>query len=684
MKSPAKKILFFLSVLSLSTLATEPSAEKRGWLFNASDSLTGKILDDSEDFQIGTTIAIDIPITEGVNASLAYTYQIEPSYSGGYYSRIDRWKLKEDIRPGDIIQSLAKSQLPVFLNITHGNEIVFIRHYKDRFVAATVLPYTPIHLPLTATLARENLRPGDFVTIPTEMNVLIGAGLNVPLPTPAYITVKARGELSYLISGHFQLQIMKMADEKVKLKLIALRKKETKEMIGLDWNLSVFELPGIKDLNLAYPASFKTGTPLIDENLQNILIDSPKRGINNGINSMFEETLINLSLIQSDGKLWEIDYIFDLKNGEAAEAYNNILNSTLSFKTLSSFNHFLTDEFGVKKDDHKIIVTDLDSVEEIIQEDKNKIPSLRRIERLFKGQNDFNTSAHSWKIGAILYRSSGRTTAHEDLISYFNLENEKNNVLYLSNSKNKSHGFIFDLLKEEQYWNNFVLFNVNDQKEFNNNGLSDLGFNYSMSDRMMTIREQMQFQKALKKNLPESIYKSIPWDKMLTQYSPQKNINVNFQILFDKQIINILTALSYEQIVKSLQQYNQESKLFTQKEIIDVASLIKECLKKMENEQEESKTKIKNIIKLQRQNIFTKYGPRLIFSLLDKNQINNYVYFRINWGSKSVAPIEYLFGTNPLSELFPIFQRMQFLIDQGQFNLNYIEFDPTLMSQKNR
>jgi len=682
MKKMIQNSLFALSILSLNAFSTEPAAEKTGWLTDAQDALISKVYDEVADFKIGFTAKLfDLSIVDGVKASLAYTYQLEPSYNAGYYSRIDSWKLKEDIRPGDIIQNALKSKLPVFLNISNGNEVIFIRHYKDKLKAATAIPYTPIHLPLTASLARSNLNPGDFVAIPAEMNLIVGADVNIPLIKPGILSLNAKAGASFLVSGHFQLQIMRMEDDKVQMKIIALRKKQTSENAGIGWELNIFEIPAIKDLNIAYPASLKTGVKIIDGLLEDILIDAPKNLVNHTVNSIFEETVINLSMTQNNGTLFEIDYVFDLKNPEAAKAYNEILNSTARFKPLKLFNSFLTDKFGEQKEAYKILVTDLDSVEKIVQEDKLKDPSQKRVERLFKGQNNFNTSSHGWKLGAVFYRASESTTGHEDLITYFNLENEKNNVLYLSNSKNKSRGFIFDLLKEDEYFNNFFLFNVNEQKELKNDSLTDLGFNYSMSDRMMTEIEQVQFQMSVKKLLAEKIYLSIPWDKMITRKAYQKNININFQVLFDRRIIELMSALSYEEIVEHMQEYNQETKTFSDKEIIRVATLMRECLTKMENEKEESKDRINKIIKLQRQNIFTKYGPRLIFSLLNDEQISKYVYFRINWGSMNVQPIQHTFGTNPLSELFPIFQRMQFLIDQGHFNLKFIEFDPNLAHQ---
>lgn len=676
MKNFLRCSLLLITTFSLSAFAVDP--EKSGWLVDTKEQLKGQIKKQIANLELKTDVKIfSADITEGINASMKYTYQLEPSYKAGYYTRVDRWKLSTDLRAGDMIQKAAGSALPVYLNINSGDEIVFIRHFKNQWVAAREIPYTPYNLPLTAAHAREHMKPGDFVSIPTEMNILMGGNYGIPIVTPAYLSVNANLGASYLVSSHFQIQIMKMADERVKLKLIAMRRQGSNTGLGASWGLHVFQLPEIKDLNLKYAKKLKTGQDIVDDQVKDYIEDQ----VDSSVNGLFERDLTSLSFNKNSGKLFEIDYIFDLKDNDAALAYTELLSSTYRFKKLELFKSFLTDQFGVDKDASKILITDLDSVEKLVQEDKNKDPSQRRVERLFKGQNDFNGFGRNWKFGAILFRTSGATSNHEDLISYFNLDNERNNVLYVSNSKTKSHGFIRDLLKEEQYWNNFMLFRVNDRGNLLDNSLTDIGINYNLNDKMMTNHEQLQFQEEMKMNLPEKIFSNIPWEKMITPGFSQKNININFQLLFDRRIMNVIRDLTSSDILERLQYFNADSKLLTLNEMKELASTLDECFINVDKDEAGSREKVEKIAKIQRSRLFTKYGPRLLFSFLNDEQVSKYVYFRLYWGSTEVAPIEFIYGSNPSSELFPVFQRMQFLIDQGHFNLKIVEFDPELVQK---
>ena len=45
---------------------------------------------------------------EGVGIAANYKYVVEPSYSKGYFTRVDNWRLKTSLLPGDILQNLLK------------------------------------------------------------------------------------------------------------------------------------------------------------------------------------------------------------------------------------------------------------------------------------------------------------------------------------------------------------------------------------------------------------------------------------------------------------------------------------------------------------------------------------------------------------------------------------------------
>ncbi len=680
MKNTMLLSLLLSATLSLTAFAGDP--QKSGWMTNAKEELKGAVKKQVANLEVNVSAKIfSQDIMDGINASMKYVYQLEPSYKAGYYTRVDRWKLNAEIKAGDLIQDVAGSSLPVYLNINSGDEIVFIRHFKSQWVATREIPYTPLNLPLTAKRAKEHMKPGDFVAIPTELNIMMGASYGLPIITPAYLTASVNTGANYLVSSHFQLQIMKMADEKVKVKLIAMRRNGSSVGVGASWGIRVFELPGIKDLDLNVSDHMQTGNDKVDDVIEDVLENKPKQKIENKINGLFERDLVSLGASLNSGKLFEIDYVFDLNDEEAAAAYTELLSSTYRFKKLALFKTFLSDEFGAERDTNRILVTDLDMIEEIVQQDKDKDPSERRISRLFKGQNDFKGFGRNWKFGAAFYKVYGGSSSHEDLISYFNLDNERNNVLYISNSKNRGAGFFLNLLKKEQNWNNFILLKTDERGEVLPQGLTDIGSSYSLTDKMLTSGEQKYFQHKMLMNLPSVIYRGIPWSKIMTFNESQKNANISFQLLFDHRILGVFQGMSHQDILDKLSVFDGKENLISDKEKEELATTLEDCFISVDKGLEDSRVKVEKFMKLQRTSLFMKYGARLFFSFLNDEQISQLVYFSMNWSSTEVPTTNFTFGSNPSSELFPVFQRMQFLIDQGHFNLKMVEFDPDLVRQ---
>ena len=212
----------------------------------------------------------------------SYRYEVEPSYMDGWYSRMDKWTMNATLRPGDFIDN---EDLPISLNIDHGVDVVFVRQFKERKEAMTALPYTFARLPLKAKWARDNLQPGDFVSIPTRLNVVIGAGMSFNDGV-----FGAGVHTHYLLSGEFQVHIFRMKDDKVRVKLIALRKRGKGAGAHAGVEFKIF------------------GIGFLDKQIKKFVgLDLASVGIN-----------------KENGNLFLLDYTFDLKDEPSSKAYNQI------------------------------------------------------------------------------------------------------------------------------------------------------------------------------------------------------------------------------------------------------------------------------------------------------------------------------------------------------------------------
>jgi hypothetical protein len=138
---------------------------------------------------------LDVESFAGVGLSSKYRYEVKPSYEKDFYTRVDGWELKLKLKPGDWV---PEYDLPISLSMDNGVKINFVRQFESQREAAKAIPYTPKRLPFRAKSAIENLEPGDFVSLPAHMNIIVNAGLST---TEGIFS--AGVNTHYLMSGEF-------------------------------------------------------------------------------------------------------------------------------------------------------------------------------------------------------------------------------------------------------------------------------------------------------------------------------------------------------------------------------------------------------------------------------------------------------------------------------------------------
>ena len=87
---------------------------------------------------------LDVDLFEGVGISNAYRFEVEPSYLASFHTRVDKWEVKFDLRPGDLLKDVI--DIPIYLNIDKNFSILsFFINFKKRklffnlFISTTTL-----------------------------------------------------------------------------------------------------------------------------------------------------------------------------------------------------------------------------------------------------------------------------------------------------------------------------------------------------------------------------------------------------------------------------------------------------------------------------------------------------------------------------------------------------------------
>ncbi|MEK7357334.1 MAG: hypothetical protein AAB250_12855, partial [Bdellovibrionota bacterium] len=328
----------------------------------------------------------------GLEGGLGYTYNVQPSYQGDQYTRIDRWRPRLAIHlPG------------LFTRIEPKAEVVFLRQFPTQFDAIKALPvFDPKKIPLNTENALR-LAPGEVVMLPLELNLMFGTGASV---TAAPVAVYVQGY--YVMRGRYQIQVLRLAEKRVRLRLIAIRSEGPEGEIGARLSLDVFSV-GIFNSALQGVLGRKVGTI----------------GFSRGARAVVMA-----------------DYVFDLANAEAKNAYDRLLAADQKLSKLKLVNP-LVGEASLQKS----MISDLSEVDRIARADATKPVETRRIWSVFKGRSSGHVETEKRNLDLLRLFTLRRSTSvsQDNHIVFVDSDNDELNFFAPSSTRTVDRRFLFGL-----------------------------------------------------------------------------------------------------------------------------------------------------------------------------------------------------------------------------------------------
>jgi hypothetical protein len=607
------------------------------------EKLAGKVKEEIAEMDVSASVRLlDLDVAEGVGISSKYKYEVEPSYMAKHHTRIDRWKLNTNIRPGDILKDHI--ELPVYLNIDKGAEINFVRQFPSKKEALKAIPYSLNKLPTNAKRALK-LNVGDFVSIPTNMSVAVGASI-----ANAADILRANAGAYVVFSGKFLVHVFRMKDDKVRVRLIAQRNHTLGANAGAKIDFDIF------------------GISIVDKQIKRwIELDIAKLGASKG-----------------KGHQLIIDYIFDLKNDDAKKAYNQILGSTFKFKDVAMFSEFIK-ERGLEDR----LITVYEDAEVIFKEDLEK--EKKRVDRIFKGFNNFKKKSSHLKLGLLFTTYSKNKTFIENKISYDNKYGERKRFYYPTMTRTKKNEFDLILLKAKEriVKTTFGLVPLDDE-DFGN-AHTDFGFTYDRKDKVFRIDEQRKYQQMLIDTLPDFLYDSIDW-KGWDEYRSRPNTVATMQVIFKKEAFASLKGMTEKQIRKKLFRFYKDRKLvditlidgffkrlwrklrlINGEERSDVKHISQKLYEVFNSEGFDGKDRIKTLMELRERYIFKRMGLKFLMSLIPENELDKFVFIKLSMHSKKDEEVKFTFGSQGYSEVYHELMYVNSVLNDRSFDLRLTE-----------
>lgn len=648
-----KNFTFRFLVASILTTAFSIQVSQAG-LGNFLDKreLPKKIRDEIADLDISFSADLgDFDLVNGINISTKYRYEVEASYMDQYYTRIDKWDLKAAVDVGDMIDNFVDT--PFSFSIDRKNSFFFVRQFKNKKEAVTSLPYTPKRLPLSADLALKNLSVGDFVSMPATLNVAASAGVSTS--TAGSVVLDAGANIYWIVSGEFIVQVFKVDETHVRLKLMSRR--------GYS-----------RGTNAEAGISFKFfGVKVLDKQIDRLV----------------EQDLVELGYGINPGSQFIVDYVFDLKNDEAKDAYDQILKSTLKFKDVIVMNKF--DGADLKEK----LISSYEKADKIFEADKKRDPKDRRVSRIFKGFNNYKAETKHLKLALLVTSFKKDNTYTENKVTYIDKNENNLEFLYPTYSKymqTKTDKWFLDL-KDQSFQNNYGLIprlNSEDTKKKN----PDFGLTFERKDKFFRGSEQKAIQKFLIGQIPAQFSEKFD----LPEWKDGKkkiDTRIYFQLVLKAQGFKYLESYSKEELRKLLIAYtvkkkkehaldNSDSTLGKLKDFLFINRFIKEerlenladdIYTILKNKENDSEIMTRRLVKLNEHGVFNKIGVGFLISLLPQEKLEELIYFKIEMTGKELGAVDFEYGKLNYRALYKELAQAQSRISNREYDLRVTDED---------
>ncbi len=621
-------ILIFSLLISTKVFASD--------LLEESNPVGRRIKIDLASIDLKTDLNIvDLNFFEGLNLSARYSYEVEPSYQGGYYTRIDRYQIKAEIRPGDFFDY---EDLPVYLNIERGSEVIFVRQFQSQGLAVISPPvFNPRRIPFSSKLAIEHMQPGDFVAIPARMNIVVGVGSNWEMIPGIKATV---GASHALVSGTFQIHAFRMADDKIRLRLISNHGRGFSFSGGIRSTYDVF------------------GLNIVDRIARRVIhADLPR-----------------LTFNRNWGQMVLLDYVYDLKRPEVREAYDRVMKSTFRFRFR---------DLALMDDLRDKLVSDLLPTEEIRIADLELPPEEQRIQRLFSADNQYKNNNTRIRIGTSFIKFEAGRGRAENRVTYFDRFDRPKVYNYMNSLTTLEGGLVWNLFKYERTKMFSALVSYPTEGAVRSE-LENIHLSYDLRDKYVSERQRDRLFEKLHRYTNGPVFSDEifePWmdaEKLRdARYIVDLWINRDGLTTFDgmeaieieKRLRRFIDEMNPPEIVLA-----QSKGAHAKKEVSYVSfyfNQIKRVAKALAivfDPTVDGLERGRSYLKLKSNRVFEDYGSAFLISMLEPATLDQDILVRLRADATGTDPIRAHFGTADNLELLNSLQYMQYVLGNGYFD----------------
>lgn len=443
-----------------------------------------------------------LEVIDSDNLGLKYNYKVQPSFIDNMYSRVDEIQLDTGVSLSQLIDTSIGAR------ISTGSTITVVRQFSDHAKAVFASPTGALlkKVPTNSKIALEEMEPGDFVSFKTYLNLVVGKST---LTEQGIITAGASAH--YLLAGEFDVRVYRMQDNKVRLQLLGVRKKE------VSFNASVHVLPEFDVFSI--------------------------NKLNRVVEKKLNFTLVSLSANKGKKDLFMVDYTLDLNDKIVQKAYNATVSATtdviqLKKKRLSILNP-LSDGSDIRGE----------LSENIVAIESLRVSSPQKVTRHFRADNEEKNTHSSFGLGLNIIRLGKSVHKAENNFSLEDNNGYKKHYYMPIRIDTGSWKFFFGWKGETDQSQVNMLFRQDSKtgiKEFVSRGYRNV-----YTDKQFEVDEQEDFRTVVETVLPAVIAQKINWAGWdITKSENQidrKNVRLESHIQMGRPVLAYLVSLGFTQ-----------------------------------------------------------------------------------------------------------------------------------------
>ncbi|MCX7977597.1 MAG: hypothetical protein N2578_01195, partial [Bdellovibrionaceae bacterium] len=267
------------------------------------------------------------------------------------------------------------------------------------------------------------------------------------------------------------------------------------------------------------------------------------------VKRVIDFTPLDVSQVFGASEIVLIDYVFNLNNSEAAAAYDDLMGARLRFKqlqmskTLTGMEHLT-----------QLVYRDLEAVERIFDQDKHLKFDLRRIDRVFKGQNRAISDTKGVRLGLSLIRlQSTETNTHTKIMSY-DRNNNTRYFLFDTFSPVNRFEFLWGWFRDDNIVSANLLMSAD--SNYVPNGFVALSLARELRLRRLNNSKYIRIRQRLKELLPSAINSKINLPKHDFSKEPRiLNFYFRNEIFFRAEALTNVGSIPFEKLHSLLKEH---------------------------------------------------------------------------------------------------------------------------------